>query len=46
LIAHLILPAKPGGRPETYPKREILGALAYILRGGGAWCLLPYDVPP
>jgi len=38
--------AKPGGRPETYPKREILDAIFSIWRGGCAWRLLPHDFPP
>ena len=46
LIQHLVPAAKPGGRPETYPKREILDAIFYILRGGCAWRLLPHDFPP
>src|ERR671928_1589502 len=46
LIHHLVPPAKPGGRPETYPKREILDAIFSILRGGCAWRLLPHDFPP
>jgi putative transposase len=37
---------KHGGRPEKYPKREILTAIFYILRGGCAWRLLPHDFPP
>ena len=46
LIHHLVPTAKPGGRPEKYPKREILDAIFYILRGGCAWRLLPHDFPP
>ncbi len=46
LIKHLVPTAKPGGRPEKYPKREILDAIFYILRGGCAWRLLPHDFPP
>jgi putative transposase len=46
LIQHLVPAAKPGGRPEKYPKREILDASFYILRGGWAWRLLPHDFPP
>jgi transposase len=38
--------SKPGGRPEKYPKREILNGIFYILRGGCAWRLLPHDFPP
>ena len=46
LIQPLVPPAKPGGRPEKYPKREILDAIFSILRGGCAWRLLPHDFPP
>ena len=38
--------AKRGGRPEHYPKREILNGIFYIVRGGCAWRLLPHDFPP
>jgi transposase len=46
LIRHPVPNAKPGGRPEKYPKREILNGIFYIVRGGGAWRLLPHDFPP
>jgi transposase len=46
LIHHLIPEAKPGGRPEAYPKREILNAIVYLLRSGGSWRMLPHDLPP
>jgi putative transposase len=46
LIKHLVPEAKPGGRPEKYPKRDILNGIFYILRGGCAWRLLPHDFPP
>ena len=45
-IPPLVPAAKPGGRPETYPKRAILEAIFSILRGGCAWRLLPHDFPP
>jgi transposase len=46
LIAPYVPHAKRGGRPEHYPKREILNGIFYIVRGGGAWRLLPHDFPP
>ena len=46
LIAPYVPTAKPGGRPEKYPKREILDGIFYALRGGCAWRLLPHDFPP
>src|SRR5262245_1762443 len=38
--------AMRGGRPEHCPKREILNGIFDIVRGGGAWRLLPHDCPP
>jgi putative transposase len=46
LIEHLVPRAKPGGRPEKYPKREILNAIFYVVRSGGVWRMLPHDFPP
>jgi len=46
VISHLVPTAKPGGRPETDPTREILEAIFSSLRGGCAWRLLPHDLPP
>jgi putative transposase len=34
-----------GGRPPT-DRREVVNALVYHLRAGGAWRLLPHDLPP
>ena len=41
-----IPPPKPGGRPATHPRREIVNAMLYVLRGGIAWRLLPHEFPP
>jgi putative transposase len=46
LIEPYVPRAKRGGRPEQYPKREILNGIFYIVRGGCAWRLLPHDFPP
>jgi putative transposase len=46
LIRPYVPEAKPGGRREKHPKREILNGIFYILRGGCAWRLLPHDFPP
>ena len=46
LIPHLVPEAKPGGRPEAYPKREILNGIFYLLRSGCSWRMLPHDLPP
>src|SRR3954452_3329215 len=41
------LPPPPGGgRPRTTDLREVLNAILYVLRSGGAWDLLPHDFPP
>ena len=45
LIEDLIPPAKPGGRPRAVSMREVLNAIMYVLRSGGAWRLLPHDFP-
>lgn len=36
----------PGGRPRTYPLREILNGMLYVLRGGISWRMMPSDLPP
>ena len=35
-----------GGRPEKHPRRLILDAIFYLVRGGIAWAQLPHDFPP
>jgi len=37
---------KTGGRPAVHTRREIVNAIAYWLRAGCAWRLLPHDFPP
>jgi putative transposase len=46
LLAPLLPAAKVGGRPRSTDLREVLNALSYWLRSGGAWHLLPHDFPP
>lgn len=46
LLAPLLPPAKPGGRPRSVDLREICNAIFYHLRVGGAWRTLPHDLPP
>jgi putative transposase len=46
ILAPLVPPAKPGGRPRSRDMREIFNALSYLLRSGCAWRLLPHEFPP
>ena len=46
LLAPLLPPTKPGGRPRSTDLCEVLNALSYWLRSGGAWHLLSHDFPP
>ncbi len=38
--------AGKGGRSEKHPRRLVLDALFYVVRGGIAWRALPKDFPP
>ncbi len=44
-IEKLVPQALPGGRPPKYERREIVGAILYVLRAGCAWRVLPHDLP-
>jgi len=46
ILEPLVPAPKPGGRPAAHARREIVEAILYVLRGGGAWRLLPHDFPP
>jgi putative transposase len=46
LIAPLLPPAKPGGRPRSTDMREVVNGIVYVLRTGCSWRLLPHDFPP
>jgi transposase len=35
-----------GGRPEKHPRRRLLDAIFYLVRGGLAWRQLPAEFPP
>lgn len=35
-----------GGRPEKHPRRLVLDAIFYLVRGGIAWRQLPVEFPP
>lgn len=45
ILETLLPPEKPGGRHRKYPMRDIIDALQYVLRAGGAWRLMPHDFP-
>jgi putative transposase len=34
ILKPLLPPEKSGGRPRTYPIREVINAVQYFLRGG------------
>lgn len=34
------------GRPSLYPKRAMVDACCYVLRGGSSWRMLPKSFPP
>src|ERR687896_55558 len=46
LLTPLIPAPKPGGRPALHDRRELVNAMAYWVRAGCAWRLLPHDLPP
>ena len=46
VLAPLVPAPKLGGRPASHDRREICNAIRYVLRAGGAWRLLPHDLPP
>jgi len=45
-VRPLVPPIKPGGRPASVPRRELLNAILYVLRSGCTWRMLPHDFPP
>ena len=46
ILEPLVPPPKPGGRPPSHLRRELLNAMLYVLRGGSAWRSLPHAFPP
>ena len=43
-----LLPEAPTGlrgRPRDHSRRDILNGIFYILRTGGAWRMMPHDLP-
>ena len=45
LVAPLLPPALPGGRPRTTDVRAVVDAIFYLLRTGCQWRLLPREFP-
>ena len=45
LVAPLIPPVKPDGRPRKYDMREVLNGILYINSEGCRWRALPHDLP-
>jgi len=45
VLAPLIPPPKPGGRPRTLEMRRVVNAIFYINRTGCQWRLLPREYP-
>ena len=48
-ILESLLPVKPGtlrGRPVEHSRRSIVDGILYIIRTGGAWRMMPNDLPP
>lgn len=46
VIAPLLPPARPGGRPRTTDLREVVNAILYLASSGCQWRMLPKDFPP
>jgi putative transposase len=46
VLAPLVPPVRPGGRPRKHDMREVLNALFYVAREGCSWRALPHDLPP
>jgi putative transposase len=45
ILEPLLPTGKAGGRDRGYALREVINALQYLIRGGGAWRSLPHDLP-
>jgi putative transposase len=45
LVEPLIPPAKPGGRHQEIPRRELVNGILYLLHTGCTWRALPHDLP-
>jgi putative transposase len=48
VILEALLPPKPDtfrGRPQAHSRRSIIDGILYIIRTGGAWRMMPNDLP-
>jgi putative transposase len=45
VLAPLLPPPKPGGRPRTLEMRRVMNAILYIDRAGCQWRMLPREYP-
>jgi putative transposase len=45
LLAPLMPPPLPGGKPQSIDRREVVNAIFYVLRNGCGWRALPHDFP-
>jgi len=45
LLEPLLPPVRRDARPRTYPQREILNGIFYVMRSGCSWRMLPHDLP-
>ena len=43
VLEPLVPRVKPSGRPENYPRRELLNGMRYVLRTGCSWRSVSYD---
>jgi transposase len=46
ILAPLLPPPADTGRRRSWPMRELISALFYVLRGGCPWRMLPEHFPP
>ena len=46
LLDPLLPPPCDQGRPRSWPMREVVNAIFYVMRAGCPWRLLPSDFPP
>ena len=46
LLEPLLPPPCEQGRPRSWPMREVVNAIFYVMRAGCPWRLLPSDFPP